>query len=1314
MENKGILKYIRKFILFIFIMFISYTPVYAYEISAHKSLHENIIREYERLTGTPILASYRQALLFGAEHEDDNPRYVNHFLDPIYNRGFKGKRPSSLQWAQNPYLQGNFSRFGGKNTKLFEFDNDYSFERAVYEYVYGDKLRAMKALGHVLHLAEDLTSVPHTRDDAHGGVLLGGKSYYEEYTSDKKSDVRLKYVPRYSSLRELFYKTAYFTNSNFLSKDTIFKKYAMPKKDLSKIKGYYMYNNLGSKLVFIDYNIDKFGQKHINYINFYDLSVMQDYWKHLSYKAVESGVALLGLFFREVEKEKQTGELALANISYKEARDIIKGYTDFRAFTTGIRLISTTTKDTYLDLGDAERYKKLKSAYLADKYYKIMDENIKREVAQMIKRYEAEHALVRGTGADSQVASALSAFQKEKNIAQNSDKNTKNANQKTVKQENSDGQENQEQESKKVKSGNSDKKLAQAEGLASQALKPRPATPNKQNNKKTQLQTKTTHNSKDSKAVTQVAKGQTQQISHKLASKQSADNFNNQYKFLKYAQGSGVFAPGGLAYGAGATSKEYKKTGGTANTRSPKPEIILSDLPELSTQKELSVHGVSKNATSTTLIYDGREIRTSDEQWSLQLSLSEGKNSFRVLAQGDGGSVEESFSVLFDPPPELEINADCMAKIENTCFVLPDKAMNLTISASGDSAEFTVNGKQQDTLSFREELLLANGQSTRYVATAKDEYSEVSKEIEVKAQLPSLRISEYMPYRTDRWDTKHLSAAWIEIKNEGEIPAPLDEIDLSLEQSEPKIKLNGMLNPGDFLVLELAPDMSMQNLRARKIRVENNDFLNALGAGAGSKRITLSYKDYELDSFKLPIAPLYLFNSFERMSGKDMISEHSCSLNAPVDILKLADNSLQSKGFICQSLGKENENRYYLLADFESSDLYTVPPGIYIVPSTFKVPKGKTLKLSAGVALKFAVPMDTALSPGKLHIEGALVLEGAESKPIIFSSANDTSGNLEIFGYENGYTDQDTPSHVLYFAPGASLNANYLSLRNFTDDELVVADGAEKILLQNLNLQSSADHPSGERKAGLLLKAKDVSILSSVLESSAGYALDVVADSLLLKDNQFRKSSDHALRFDVKDKLIVQNNSFESLLGEADIYTLSFAKESIIENNKGAQDFKSVSDRSFSKVRKFVYENNELALYFPDTLHLEGLELFKLKNSKLNFDSDARILAKSIDNIYMSDFNLNTNRGGLLFEDSVVEIDNALISTGGNLHVTTERQSESAGLSLINSKAIIKNTKFKDNDKASIYAKGSELTLEDVSFEGNYPEIENIDSLISR
>ena len=70
-----------------------------------------------------------------------------------------------------------------KLLSLYSSDSDYSFDRAVYEYVNGDKERGLKTLGHILHLIEDMSVPAHTRDDSHAGG-----DYYETYTG--KYDVK--------------------------------------------------------------------------------------------------------------------------------------------------------------------------------------------------------------------------------------------------------------------------------------------------------------------------------------------------------------------------------------------------------------------------------------------------------------------------------------------------------------------------------------------------------------------------------------------------------------------------------------------------------------------------------------------------------------------------------------------------------------------------------------------------------------------------------------------------------------------------------------------------------------------------------------------------------------------------------------------------------------------------------------------------------------------------------------------------------------------------------------------------------------------
>ena len=208
MENKKFLitSYVRKNSIFSIIFTFLYPSLsYPYNIQTHELLNKNIIFEYIKLTNKIIPAEYVQPFIQGGEDEDKHPRYLNHFLDPQNNKGFKNKRPTSISWATNPYMQGNsFSFSNNKDTKLFEYEKDYTFQRAIYEYIHGNKQRAFEALGHVMHLLEDLTSVPHTRDDAHGGFGLGGNSYYEDYTKNKIPNIKVNKIIKYSDIEAIF------------------------------------------------------------------------------------------------------------------------------------------------------------------------------------------------------------------------------------------------------------------------------------------------------------------------------------------------------------------------------------------------------------------------------------------------------------------------------------------------------------------------------------------------------------------------------------------------------------------------------------------------------------------------------------------------------------------------------------------------------------------------------------------------------------------------------------------------------------------------------------------------------------------------------------------------------------------------------------------------------------------------------------------------------------------------------------------------------------------------------------------------------
>ena len=80
---------------------------------------------------------------------------MNHFYDPIHNVGLKSSYDTAKKWAGNASNQASYSK------------GDQTWQRAIDYYQKGDKEKAMIALGHILHLMEDMTVPAHTRDDAH-------------------------------------------------------------------------------------------------------------------------------------------------------------------------------------------------------------------------------------------------------------------------------------------------------------------------------------------------------------------------------------------------------------------------------------------------------------------------------------------------------------------------------------------------------------------------------------------------------------------------------------------------------------------------------------------------------------------------------------------------------------------------------------------------------------------------------------------------------------------------------------------------------------------------------------------------------------------------------------------------------------------------------------------------------------------------------------------------------------------------------------------------------------------------------------------
>jgi len=331
MENRKYIKLlIPVFILGIFIFNIN--NVFAYEVETHAYLTDQIIKFYNQNSSSQQISDeLKNYLIDGSRREDDIPRWMNHFYDPVYNRGFTISLFSwekSKDWAQDDNNQNNLvyrvpTSIASVLTALeqgkisaISSETDFTWQQAIKFYSQGNKEKAMFLLGHILHLIED-TSVPdHTRNDSHPY-----DSPYENYTiqfnltnPDKTLNTRLnnKTPIILSDLNSYFDGLANYSNNNFYSKDTIGMQsgYDSPEPDYfqtledGRSYGIHLDKDFGSYPIvmakgLLGIKIDELLNRPL---------IMSNYWSRLSTKSVEYGTGVINLFFQQAEASKNNSD----------------------------------------------------------------------------------------------------------------------------------------------------------------------------------------------------------------------------------------------------------------------------------------------------------------------------------------------------------------------------------------------------------------------------------------------------------------------------------------------------------------------------------------------------------------------------------------------------------------------------------------------------------------------------------------------------------------------------------------------------------------------------------------------------------------------------------------------------------------------------------------------------------------------------------------------------------------------------------------------------------------------------------------------
>jgi len=243
----------------------------------------------------------------GAEEEDIPIRWMNHFYDPNTGFGLPGYAPANV-WANLSLAQITYAR------------GDQTWQTAISAYVNGDEKRAFIALGHVLHLIEDMAVPAHTRIDTHAE----GDPYEDWVKANVNKNYDASGLIKIDNLNQAFNYLANYSNKYFFSKDTINKNYL---------------NNLNTKLVLVDnkklecyFAKDSDAREFClvfvkrNFINpnsntyFLDFKNHSDYYSLLAPKAIGYGAGVIDLFFREVGKEKNKKLSALEKVKQSAAK----------------------------------------------------------------------------------------------------------------------------------------------------------------------------------------------------------------------------------------------------------------------------------------------------------------------------------------------------------------------------------------------------------------------------------------------------------------------------------------------------------------------------------------------------------------------------------------------------------------------------------------------------------------------------------------------------------------------------------------------------------------------------------------------------------------------------------------------------------------------------------------------------------------------------------------------------------------------------------------------------------------------------------
>lgn len=176
---------------------------------------------------------------FGSVAEDDDPRYLKHFYDPVNEVGLSrivGHFEAAISWG----YQSPDNLYSWMKARNYMYQALTGTTRSVQDENYKNLYRA---LGQIIHLVEDMAQPSHVRNDPHVshsenifGAFAFNPSHLEDWAQSHGGQVaaiiNAATGPQPTvSFNSTFITLALLSNRNFFSDDTIFKNYPQPSKE---------------------------------------------------------------------------------------------------------------------------------------------------------------------------------------------------------------------------------------------------------------------------------------------------------------------------------------------------------------------------------------------------------------------------------------------------------------------------------------------------------------------------------------------------------------------------------------------------------------------------------------------------------------------------------------------------------------------------------------------------------------------------------------------------------------------------------------------------------------------------------------------------------------------------------------------------------------------------------------------------------------------------------------------------------------------------------------------------------------------------